>query len=178
MHIDDCFYLGYTQKTIGHKGELALKLDVDSPSSYANLDAFFVQNHKGDQVLVPYFVEHSQIQGQILRCKIEGIDQQKEAKAIIGKSIFLPISALPELSGNQFYFHEVIDYQIKDSAFGIVGTIETILEFSTTNLFSVKHQDKEILIPINDEIINRVDRENQCIEVSCPDGLIDLYLEE
>ena len=35
----------------------------------------------------------------------------------------------------------------------------------------------EILIPMNDEFITKVDRENKTIIVDTPEGLIDLYLE-
>lgn len=45
-------------------------------------------------------------------------------------------------------------------------------------LFIAKKGDKELLIPITDQIITKVDRENKTIEVSTPDGLVDLYLGE
>lgn len=178
MQIDDCFYLGYIQKSIGNKGELAFKLDVDSPSIYQNIDGVFLQKRPNDSILVPYFLEKAVLQHNVLRCKIENVDNQKDAKEFIGNSIYLPISLLPPLTGNKFYFHEVIGFQAIDNSFGKMGLIKKVHEFSTSNVFSISHDsEKEILVPINDDTISKVDRDNKTIHLNCPEGLIDLYLE-
>ena len=178
MKIDDCFYLGYISKTIGTKGELAFKLDVDSPSSYHGLDAVFVQISPKDTQLVPYFLDKAEIQNNdLLRCKFEGVVDQGSAKSLVGKSLYLLEENLPPLKENQFYFHEVIGFKIIDKEKGELGLIEKILEYSTSNLFSIPVGDKEILIPISDETISKVDKVAKEIHVICPDGLIDLYLE-
>ena len=33
----------------------------------------------------------------------------------IGKNVFLPLSTLPKLSGNQFYYHEVIGFEVREA---------------------------------------------------------------
>ena len=43
-------------------------------------------------------------------------------------------------------------------------------------LFEVDRNGIEILIPMNDEFIIKVDRKNKSILVKTPDGLIELYL--
>lgn len=178
MKVDDCFYLGYISKAIGNKGELAFKLDVDSPSSYEGLDAVFIQMQRQDKQLVPFFIEESKIQNnQLLRCKIEGVDNQADAKSLIGKSLFLPIEALPKLEGNQFYFHEIIGFEVIDQERGSIGKVDKVLEFSTSNLLSIPHANTEILIPINDETIVEVNRDQKTLKVKTTEGLIDLYLE-
>lgn len=178
MQIDDCFYLGYIQKSIGHKGELAFKLDVDSPSLYQNIDGVFLQKNPKDTILVPYFIEKAILQHQILRVKIENVNDQQLAKEFIGNSIYLPLTLLPPLSGNQFYFHEIIGYQTIDKDKGPLGPINKVLEYSTSNVFSITHETgKEVLVPISDLTIDKVDRANKTIYLNCPEGLIDLYLE-
>ena len=44
------------------------------------------------------------------------------------------------------------------------------------NNFEAVKGDKQLLIPINDEIITKVDRENKTIFITTPEGLVDLYL--
>lgn len=178
MNIENCFYLGYVSKAIGNKGELAFKLDVDSPSSYEGLDAVFLQIQAKDVQLVPFFIEHSNVQNnQLLRCKLEGVEGQAEAKSLVGKSLYLPIEALPKLEGNQFYFHEIVGFEVIDEVHGRLGTVDKVLEFSTSNLLSIPHGNNEILIPINDESILDVDRTNKTLRVKTTEGLIDLYLD-
>jgi len=44
-------------------------------------------------------------------------------------------------------------------------------------LLQLDHNGKEILLPISDELILEVDRENKILYISAPEGLIELYLE-
>lgn len=178
MQIEQSYYLGYISKVIGHKGELAFKLDVDSPSDYQELDAVLLQMMPQDQSLVPFFITAAQIHsGNILRVKMEGVDNTSDAKKLVGKSLFLPLERLPKLNGNQFYFHEIIGFQVEDEVKGIIGKVNEVLEYPQTNLLSVNVNDREVLIPILDATIMGLDREQEIIKVKAPEGLIELYLE-
>jgi 16S rRNA processing protein RimM len=89
--------------------------------------------------------------------------------------LYLPLNLLPKLEGNKFYFHEVIGYTIEDKNFGEVGKIVGVNDTTAQALFEVENNGKEILIPMNDEFIIKVDRKNKTIFVETPEGLIDLY---
>ena len=58
------------------------------------------------------------------------------------------------------------------------GTLKNINDSTAQSLFEIDRDGIEILIPMNDEFILKVDRENKTILVETPEGLIDLYLEE
>ena len=178
MKVEACFYLGYIAKAIGTKGELAFKLDVDSPSSYSKMDTVWVQLHPKDEDLVPFFPIKTELQPKgTLRISLEGIEDQAGSKNLVGKSLFLPLTELPALSGDQFYFHEIIGFEVEDAEYGKIGTVNKVLEYSTSNVLAVMQGEKEILIPISDETIDGLDREQKIVKVRCPEGLIDLYLE-
>lgn len=174
MQKKDCFYLGTIVKKFSFKGELLAKLDTDEPELYENLDAVFV-DLRG--TMVPFFIESSHLhKSDLLRIKFEDINTEADADTLIRAELYLPLTALPKLSGNKFYFHEVIGFKIIDKNFGPVGTIVSINDTTAQPLFEIEHNGKEILIPINDEIITKVDREQKTITVKTPDGLIELYL--
>jgi 16S rRNA processing protein RimM len=174
MQKKDCFYLGTIVKKFSFKGELLAKLDTDEPELYEDLDAIFI-DLRG--TMVPFFIESSQLhKSDLLRIKFEDVNTEADADALIKAELYLPLAALPKLSGNKFYFHEVIGFQIIDENFGPTGTIVSINDTTAQALFEIEHNGKEILIPINDEIITKVDREQKTITVKAPDGLIELYL--
>jgi 16S rRNA processing protein RimM len=50
----------------------------------------------------------------------------EDADAIMGNDIYLPLKMLPKLTGNKFYFHEVIGFEVEDKRLGVVGKIESI----------------------------------------------------
>ncbi len=175
MKKDNCFYLGKIVKKYSFKGELLAKLDTDEPDLYENLDAIFI-DLRGN--LVPFFIEASQLhKSNLLRLKFEDVDTEADADALMKSELYLPLDLLPKLEGNKFYFHEIIGFTMKDKTFGEVGKIIAINDSTAQALFEVDRNGTEILIPMNDEFIVKVDREHKFIEVNTPDGLIELYIQ-
>ncbi len=171
---EDCFYLGKIVKKYSFKGELLAKLDTDEPDLYQNLDAIFL-DLRGN--LVPFFIESSQLhKSDLLRLKFEDVETEADAEALIKSELYLPLELLPKLEGNKFYFHEVIGFTITDENFGNVGIIKAVNDSTAQALFEVDRNGVEILIPMNDEFIVKVDRDNKTVIVNTPEGLIDLYL--
>jgi len=176
MKKEDCFYLGKIVKKYSFKGELLAKLDTDEPDLYDNLDAVFI-DLRGN--LVPFFIETSQLhKSDLLRLKFEDVDTEADADALIKTELYLPLDLLPKLDGDKFYFHEVIGFTVKDKNFGDVGILKGINDSTAQALFEIDRDGVEILIPMNDEFIGKVDRKHKTIEVNTPEGLIDLYLED
>lgn len=174
MQKEDCFYLGKIVKKYSFKGEILVKLDTDQPEIYEHLDAVFLDLRNN---LVPFFVEHSQLhKSELLRIKFEDVDTESDADAIMKSHLYLPLDLLPKLDGNKFYFHEIIGFKIKDVDFGHVGIIKGINDSTAQALFEIDRNGVEVLIPMNDEFIEKVDRNNKTIIVNTPEGLIDLYL--
>ncbi len=176
MQKEDCFYLGKIVKKHSFKGEVVIKLDTDEPDLYENLESVFVDLGNN---LVPFFIEKSSLsKSTMFRVKFEDVDSEQDADAIMRSGIYLPLNLLPKLSGNKFYYHEVIGFKIVDTSFGEVGTIVSINDTSAQPLFEIDgNNGDEIFIPMIDEFIKNVDKENKLVEVTTPEGLIDLYLE-
>src|SRR5690606_16370261 len=99
-----------------------------------------------------------------------------DADKVMGSEIYLPLSFLPKLKGNKFYYHEVVGFSVEDKEHGDIGIIESINDTTPQALFEIKKDDKQLLIPVRDEIIVKIDRENKTIFVDTPEGLVDLYL--
>jgi 16S rRNA processing protein RimM len=63
-----------------------------------------------------------------------------------------------------------------DKFLGQVGPVSEVYNYPNQDFIVIRKDDKEALIPINDDIILRVDRETRVIEVDLPEGLMDIYL--
>lgn len=176
MHKEDCFYLGKIVRKHSFKGEVVAKLDTDEPELYQNLESVFVALGNN---LVPFFIETISLQkGNQLRIRFEDIENEADADAIMGVELYLPLKFLPKLTGNKFYFHEIINFDIEDVNYGYIGVITGINDSSAQPLFEVNANGTEVFIPMIDNFIKKVDRENNKIIVETPEGLIDLYLNQ
>ncbi len=176
MQKKEAFYLGKIAKKFSFKGEVLIYLDTDEPELYQNLESIFVGFGKD---LIPFFIENSSLhKNDFLRVKLEDVNSELEADKILGSEVYLPLSMLPKLEGNKFYFHEIIGFTAKDINFGTIGIINDVNDSGAQAIFIIINEDeKEILIPIIDEFIEKVDRQNKTILLKTPQGLIDLYLE-
>lgn len=173
MTKEECYLLGKITKPFGIKGQVVMFLDVDCPEDYIDLDSAFVEI-KGN--LIPYFFKLDNINGNKAIATFEEITSD-EALSLVGHDLYLPLSLLPKLTGNQFYFHEVVGFSVIDDEHGDIGTIQSVIDYPAQPLFQIMKDGIEILIPIIDPVIKKVDRDTKTIFITAPTGLIDLYLQ-
>ena len=174
MRKEDCFYLGKIAKKFSFKGEVLLYLDTDEPELYENMESVFVEFNKN---LVPFFIENSSLhKNDFLRVQFEDVDSEEEADSILNCAVYLPLSMLPKLEGNQFYFHEVIGFEIEDKRLGVFGKIVSINDTTAQPLFEVVNGEVEMLIPIVDHFLVKIDRKNKKVIMDLPEGLVEMYL--
>ena len=174
MQKQDCFYLGTVVGKYSFKGELLVKVDSDNPEDYIKLESIFVELSTG---LVPFFIKKCQLhKSELLRIDFEEISNEQEADALIKKNLYLPLDLLPPLEGNKFYYHEIIGFSIGEKGKPPLGTIKKVIEHTAQALFEVDAL-RPILIPIHDDFLQKVDRENQHITVVLPEGFLALYEE-
>jgi 16S rRNA processing protein RimM len=175
MRKEDCFYLGKIVSKYSFKGEILVKLDTDDPELYQNLESVFVSLGSN---LVPFFIDRCRLhKSDLLRIDFEEVKTESDADRIMGSALYLPLYMLPKLTGDKFYFHEIIGFTMMDAVHGNIGTIQSVNDSTAQALFEVQKGDKQLLIPITDQIITKVDRENKTISVATPEGLVALYLD-
>ena len=94
----------------------------------------------------------------------------------MNSGIYLPLSFLPKLTGNKFYFHEIINFKAVDTVYGEVGVVKGINDTTAQPLFVIMKDGQEILIPMIDEFIKEIDRKGKRVVLCTPPGLIEMYL--
>lgn len=175
MNKENCFELGYLGKSHGIRGNMHLILDVDDPLLYSNLKSVFIELGSN---LVPYFIDDIQVGSNLNLIKFEGVDHVDSTVDLIGKKLYLPLKDLPKLQSNQFYFHEIIGYKVIDKKLGELGQVKEIVSLGSQDLLIMDYQHREVLIPLIDEIIYKVDKTQFMVYSTLPDGLLEIYLSD
>jgi 16S rRNA processing protein RimM len=173
MLLDDCFEIGFILKPHGLKGAVNIHLDVDDPEKYKRMESVIIKI--GDN-LVPFFISNLQVTGNKGILQLQDINTIEEADNLKSCALLLPLELLPELENDQFYYHEVIGYQIIDHNLGKLGVIEDVYTGGIQDLISMKYKGKEILIPVNDDIVGNADHKQKIVFVQLPVGLLEIYL--
>ncbi|MFH1160332.1 MAG: ribosome maturation factor RimM [bacterium] len=174
MNPDDFYYLGKILKKYGSKGHLMVLLDVDEPQDYQNLESVYVDL---EHERIPFFIESLEmLEKKRTILKLADVNSADHADAFGGRELYLPLSTLPPLKGNRFYYHEIRGFKVVDAVCGDVGILEDVLELPHQALFQIRSGKKEILVPVVDEVVREVDRINKTLYIQAPEGLIEVYL--
>ncbi|MDH6250734.1 16S rRNA processing protein RimM [Chryseobacterium sp. H1D6B] len=173
MRKEDCYFLGKITRRHGLAGNVILKLDTDQPELYNKLESIFVEING---LLVPFFIE------RLSWSKLDALNIyfKNSSEALVdqslGKSVYLPLTSLPALSGNKFYYHEIIGFDILDAEDNNCGVIRSVNDQTAQNYFVTNLDGKEVVIPIIKDWILEVNREERFIKMVLPEGLIDVFL--
>ena len=173
MRKEDCYFLGKITRRHGLQGNVFLKLDTDQPEMYNKLEGVFVEVNG---LLVPFFIEKQQwSKGDTLIISFKNSTEALVEQSL-GKDVFLPLSTLPKLSGNKFYYHEVVGFEIREEDGKSCGNVVSVNDQTAQHYFILDLAGKEIIIPMIRDWILEVNREEKFIKMTLPEGLMDVFL--
>ncbi len=170
MKKDDCYQLGEVIKTHGLKGEVNITLDVDYPDEYRELESVFLMRN---EKLIPFFIESIQINLNKALIKFEDVDSVEDANLLVKSVAYLPLTSLPDLPDDSYYFHDLMGCFVYENKLKI-GKVKEVINLNGNELLNVEHEGKEVLIPLKEEILTKVTLKEKRLEVSLPKGLLDL----
>ena len=171
MNKHDCFFLGTIVSKFSFKGEILLKVDSDE-IEFKKLKTLFLET---DGALVPFEIKNVMLhKSSLLRLKLENIDNEEKAIKILRSEVYLPKKDLPKLSGNKFYFHEIINFSVIDNNFGDIGTVVRVNDQTSQPILIVLKNDKELMIPLVDEFLVEVKRKEKKLVFNLPEGITEL----
>ena len=169
----NCVKVGFILKSHGIHGELVIRFQEEYYETLEENPQLFLEI---DNLLVPYFIADEGLRfksGESVITQLEWVDTDKKAKDLCGLSVFVDRDDVIEFE-NEMSPHALIGYQLFDETLGLIGVITEVNDFSGNVLLSVEYQGKEAMVPLNDDLIVRLDEDLHEIELRIPEGLFDL----
>jgi 16S rRNA processing protein RimM len=167
------FKIGKLVTVSGLKGELLLKHTLGKKTSLKGLQAVFIEDKKDS--FMPWFVESGKIKNEEeTYIKLEGIDSREAAAKLTQKEIWLPEPDFKKLAAKTAPV-SLLGYTIVNDAEAI-GNVLEVIEQPHQVLCRIEIKEKEVLIPINESTLQKIDHKKKQVIVSLPEGLLDIYL--
>lgn len=169
--------IGRTIKPHGINGEIATA--IDSEIDPEALKCLIIEI---DGIFVPFFINATRPRGaESVLLSIDGISNEREAKAICPKTVYALKCDVGDISGNGqpdsddgFYAEDLIGFQVTADG-NDIGEITDIDNTTDNFLFIITPANgKKRYIPVADEFINEVNPDSRTIDMSLPEGLLDL----
>lgn len=169
---DNSSLAGIILKTQGTKGELLIQFINIDPDGIEPGDNVFIEING---MLIPFFIEEISPGEKSAVLKLEYIDSINEAAKLCGYKVFIHNKLYNKIKGSEtFSPSEYINYSFIDLVTGTKGTVKEYLESESNPLLIIESSEKEFLVPLNPEIIVRIDKKGRKLEARLPEGLIDL----
>ena len=153
--------------TSGYMGEVRLK-----PFSRFSIDYIMektLQIGTSYDNLIDLKLEKAIGNGKRMRFKFEGIDSELKAKNIIGKTIYANTKADDEIN---LIASDLIGFDVVTDTGDSVGELKDVMWLPANDVYVVFNGEKELLIPIVNEVVLSVDYDKKEILIANIDGLI------
>lgn len=161
--------IGYFSKPHGVKGQLILRTESDF--AIEALKVLFVEVSGAK---APYFISGYKKNNVGIIVSLEDIDVVEKARTLIGKKVFIDAEFILEEEEGP----ALLGYELIDKTRGLIGKIISVTDNGHQVLITVDHKGTEVILPLVEEFIERVDDAAKTVYFNAPEGLIDVYLEK
>ncbi len=157
----------------GLQGELVLKHELGKKTSLKGLHALFIEDKKNS--FLPWFIASTKIKSEEeIYIKLEGADSREAAMKLTQKECWLPEPDFKKFAAKSAPV-SLLGYTIINDGESL-GEILEVIEQPHQVLCRLEIQSKEVLIPIHEGSLKKIDHRKKQVLVQLPDGLLDVYL--
>jgi 16S rRNA processing protein RimM len=101
-------------------------------------------------------------------------DEINQVEPLVGSELCLKRCHLPTLTDDEYYWNDLIGLQVITDDGALLGTIVEIFETGSSDIYVVRGEKREYLIPAIADVIKLVDLASGKIIITPLDGLLDL----
>lgn len=168
----DVVTIGKIERPFGVKGAVKVRSLSDVPGRFEHLGAVSVRGAGGQTV--DRTVTHVRRAGPTYIMQFDGITTPEEAGTLRGALIQVPRCEPSSRQGDALYECDLIGMTVVDEAGHDLGLVETIWELPGHQVFVVKQESREILIPAAKDFVTAVDLAQKRMTVRTIEGLVEV----
>ena len=105
---------------------------------------------------------------------LQDFDDIDQAKPLMGSELCLKRCHLPKLTDDEYYWSDLIGLQVVTDDGTLLGTIADIFETGSSDIYVVRGDKREYLIPAIANVVKQVDLDGGKIVITPLEGLLDL----
>ena len=167
------FKIGKLVAAFGVNGQLILQHELGKKTSLKGLQAIFIEEKK--KSFLPWFIESVKIKSDNeVYLALEGIASREAALKITQKEVWLPEADFKKFAAKSAPAN-LLGYTIVDIKKSL-GPIVEVIEQPHQMLCRLEINNKEVLIPLNENTLQEIDHKKRQVIVTLPDGLLEIYL--
>ncbi len=167
------FKIGKLVAAFGVGGQLILQHELGKKTSLKDLQAIFIEGGKGS--FLPWFIKSTKIKSEKeIYLSLEGVDSREAAIKLTQNAVWLPEADFKRYAAKTAPA-SLLGYSIFNEN-DLLGQILEVIEQPHQLLCRLEIQNKEVLIPLHENFVQKINHRKKEVRVILPDGLLDIYL--
>jgi 16S rRNA processing protein RimM len=163
--------LGKITKIHSYEGTVIIRLERYFSDIIPKIESVFIEI---DGRPVPFFILLAEQPDNLtLRLRFSGYESDVKIKEFVGCNVYFtdPDIKFSKIEDPQY----LIDYKVFSDDKVLIGTISEIIPNPGQLLLSIKTSSgKEILLPLHEDLINKIDTKTRVIQMIIPEGIADI----
>ena len=129
-----------------------------------------------DGLPVPFCVQEMELRGEEeIIVKFEDVDSEIEARKLSQKKLFAEKIRATKKE-DIVSWNDLTGFTIIDSTDGDLGIITEVIEYPMQMIAKCIVKEKEVMFPLNDDIVTDIDENKKVVYVDLPEGLLEMYM--
>lgn len=155
MNTDNLILIGKLTKLHGIKGMLKLASFAESIDTFYDLDGIYLKKSDGSFIKEQIETISPHKTGALVSFKsVKGIE---DAQTLVGHELYIEKEDLEDLPDGEYYRHELIGLEVITDEGIHIGIVEDLLPTGSNDIFVVRKEGKESMIPATKEVIRDID---------------------
>lgn len=164
--------LGKIIATHGVKGQLRVFLFSGDFSSIAGIDSIMLKGP--NRGMDTFEVAAAALHGKKVLLTLKNFDNINQVLHLVGRELYVRRGQLPELPEGEYYWSDLMGLRVVTDRGETLGTLTEIIATGSNDVYVVKGNDREYLIPALEDVVLEVNLDDGVMKVSPLEGLLDL----
>lgn len=171
----DKIAIGIVKSSHGLKGEVKVKPYTNYLSVFEREMDYLLYNSDKKRHLIAR-IDTIKNSGKHLIIHFQGFESIEDANKVAAFEIFISLDQLPDIGEDEYYFYQLLDSDVIDENDKPLGRVVDVIETGGSDVLSVfpvecdneQEPEREIMIPIVQDFIIKLDKQKKLIKVRLP----------
>jgi 16S rRNA processing protein RimM len=164
------FSLGKITRPHGIAGEVKVQTPPEFLTALEGIKQVYLRFPNAQPV--PYKIRSYRLHQDAVLLKFFKVVTRNHSEALRGAEVLIASDDLPRLSEGQYYAHQLIGMAVQREGGEVLGTLSEVLATGSNDVYVVKKpDDTELLLPVLESVVRKIDLQKRVITVLVPEGL-------
>lgn len=164
--------IGKVAATHGVRGQLRVVTYSGNIDSVRVKRSVIMKSLNGETEIAE--IAASAVHGKKILITLQAYEDVNQVQHLVGREIYVEREQLPELDEGEYYWSDLIGLKVITTQGESLGEIYDIMATGSNDVYLVRGNEKEYLIPAIEDVVLNVNLEAGVMTVSPLEGLLEL----